>query len=207
MAKKKRHIHLLEKLQQGKALSKTELNELKSFEKKSEPKDPYVVETLEQVAEKFSVSVRSVQYWKRDGMPVKSDGTYDIREIQDWKSRRSQRQDDGDGENKGQLELWQAHERKQKALKAEIELKKIKGELIARVDVEQGLIDASMVIKKALMSLPREIGPKLLGLNPKQIEVKLMERIKQIIQSFADETAFLIPKNNENRKEKAEDMD
>lgn len=207
MAKKKRHIYLLEKMQKGKALSKAELNELKSFEKKNETKDPYVVDTLEQVADKFEVSTRTVAYWKRDGMPVKPDGTYDIRDIQEWRHKRSKPRSGDDDPQKAQLELWQAHERKHKALKAELELKRIKAELISRSEVERGLIDICVVMKRSLINLPREIVPKLLGLNPKQMELKLMERVKEIIQSFADETAFLVPKKNEDKKDKAEDLD
>lgn len=178
----------------------------KKIIQKAKEQNPYVVDRIEDVADKFSVSTRTVGYWKRDGMPQTEDGKYDIRDIQEWRRNRKGRPGP-DEEKQGELELWQTLERKQKALKAELEFKKLKGELIPREQVERGLIEASTVIKRSLINMPREIVPKLLGLNPKQIEMKLMERVKEIIQSFADETAFLVPKKDDNHKEKTEDLD
>ena len=82
IAKKKRHLHLIEKLHSGQALSRQEITELETFE--ADPLDPAVVRTIEEVAKVMDVSYRSVQRWKRDGMPQTRDGNYDLDAIKEW---------------------------------------------------------------------------------------------------------------------------
>ena len=46
--------------------------------------DEFVVETLTAVQRFFGVSRTSTKEWKNSGMPVRSDGRYDLKEVFDW---------------------------------------------------------------------------------------------------------------------------
>ena len=76
IARKKRYLHLIEKMHGGKALSKQEIKELEELE--VEMVGQGVVKTMEEVAKIMDVSYRTVQRWKKDGMPVTKDGYYDL---------------------------------------------------------------------------------------------------------------------------------
>lgn len=101
MAKKKRHIHLLEKLQRGKTLSRAETNEIEKFERGSVP--PGYVTTQEEVAEAFGVDPRTVRRWAIKGMPRDAHG-YNILKIDKWR----QRKDDGSEEDMNQKAIKEA---------------------------------------------------------------------------------------------------
>jgi len=81
MAKKKRHIYLLEKLQKNQPLSRAEINELGPLEQGSIPLG--YVATQEEVAEIFTVSARTVRRWVENGMPRDPQG-YNIKKISEW---------------------------------------------------------------------------------------------------------------------------
>jgi len=191
MAKKRRHIHLLEKMQRGKSatptLSKTEIKELESFER--DPSSPGIVDSQEKVAKVFGVAVRTVERWAKDGMPVTPQGRYDLLEIRAWRTIKNQRKNSGTGKNNN-VDLWDSRYRECKAKLAEIALKKAVGELLPRETVEADLVHISLTVKRAFLGLPRQVAPQLAGLEPRQIESLLSTRIQEIIGKFADGKIF-----------------
>ncbi len=72
IAKKSRYLALVEKLQRGQPLSRSELSELKRFEAADLPEG--LLETVTQVAKTFGVSERTVYNWLKNGMPVTESG-------------------------------------------------------------------------------------------------------------------------------------
>lgn len=180
MARKKRHIHLLEKIQKGKSLSSRELRELEKFE--GTPLPPGVVKTQEEVAKAFHVSTRTVQYWIRDGIPRTKKGFYNLIEIQAWRKVKKQQRKSKKIIGK---EEWDAKYRKYKAQLAEVELKKAYGQVVSRKEVEKGQVARILVVKRALLSLPKVIAPVIGGMEPREIQVYLTAKIKEIIDEFA----------------------
>lgn len=183
MAKKKRHLYLLEKLQKGKNLTRAELRELARYEGGQLP--PGVVETQSQVAKAFKVSVRTVQFWTAEGMPIMPDGHYDITEIQAWRLLKGDRK--GKGSDKDEAKGWDAKYRQMKALLAEIDYKKALGQLIPRDEVEAGRVQRIIAIKKAFLSFPQIVAPQLVGLEPRQIQVIINQRVTEIIERFSQD--------------------
>lgn len=181
MAKKKRHIHLLSKMQKNQSLSKGEIEELRKYEKGSPA--PGIVDSQEKVAKVFHVSTRQVRYWIKDGMPVLGDDTYDITAIQAWRILKKEKKAAG---GKAEPEGWDSKFRKMKALLAEIEYKKQLGELVPRDEVMSGLIQRIIAVKTAFLSLPQTVAPQLIGLEPRQIEIILTEHIGIIIKNFSE---------------------
>ena len=178
IAKKKRQLHLVEKLHQSKPLSPSELKELQELEAGA-VLPPGVVRTQKEVAKVFSVSVRTVQHWIADGMPKTKQGFYPIREIQEWKFFKDHRNKKEDGVD------WDAEYRKYKAKLAEIELKAKIGEYIPKQEVEKGRVQRIMAVKRAFLSLPRQTASQLVGLQVREIELVLSKRVKEIVQRFA----------------------
>jgi phage terminase Nu1 subunit (DNA packaging protein) len=191
MAKKRRHLHLVEKLAKGKSftptLSKSEIRELSSYE--LPPGSPAVVDTQEKIAKAFGIATRTVERWTREGMPVTPQGTYDLLEIRAWRILRHQK---GKKDKKNTID-WDERYREYKAKMAEITLKKTIGELIPKDIIEKELIQISIGVKRALLALPRQVAPQLVGLEARQIDALLTNRIKEAIQAIAD-GKFLVKK-------------
>ena len=203
VARRSRHVKILEKLQRGIAPTQAELKELIKYEGGSDL-GPGILESQEQVAKVFSVSLRTVSYWTREGMPVRSDGKYDITQIQGWRFKRSEKKPNA----RKAYEDWDAKYREYKARREEIKLKLTEGELVSRREVEGGLVQISIAIKRALLALPRAVSPRLVGLETREIETIIRERVEEIINLFAKDEIFG-ESNNRNAKgrKKAKNMD
>jgi phage terminase Nu1 subunit (DNA packaging protein) len=185
MAKKRRHIHLLEKMQRGKSntpsLKPSEIKELEKLA--SDPNSPGIVDSQEKVAKIFNVSVRTVARWAKDGMPVTPQGMYDLLDIRAWRLVKNKRA--GAKEKENNQDLWDSRYREYKARLAEITLKKATGDLIPKETIERELVQVSLTVKHAFLGLPKQVAPQLAGLDPRPIEVILSKRIKEIINEFA----------------------
>lgn len=178
IAKKKRRLALMEKVQRGSALTAGELAELKKFEGKTDL-SVTSVSSLERVASAFDVSLRTVQRWVAQGMPQKEGGEYDLLAIQAWRLSKAD-------QNPGDTEGWELTYRKYKALLAEIEYQKRIGDLIPKAEVVAGMIDRITAVKMQFLALPQRIAPQLEGLDVNQREELLRDRLEEIIQEFAD---------------------
>ncbi len=178
IAKKSRYLALVEKLQRGEPLSRSELAELKRFEAADLPEG--FLETVAQVSKTFGVSERTVYNWLKNGMPVTESGHYDIASIYAWKIQR-----EGNGEDSGQKQKWETHFRQYRALTAEIEYRKKLGELVTREEVEDGRVQRILTIKKALLGLPDRLAPQVVNLDIKKAKEIIRIRIEEIINDFA----------------------
>jgi hypothetical protein len=181
MAKKKRHLFLLEKMQKGKALTRAEIRELDKFEN-SKPA-PGVVDTQRDVARHFKVSVRTIQFWTAEGMPVMPDGRHNIREIKAWRKARGIKQKPAEQLSK---ESSEARLREIKIKREEVKLKKELGELIAKSEVEGVLVQLISVFKRSFLSLGRNLAPQLAGREPREIDAVITGRVREIIQDFSE---------------------
>ncbi|MCX6796129.1 MAG: MerR family transcriptional regulator [Candidatus Falkowbacteria bacterium] len=185
MAKKRRHIALVEKLATGKpstpSLSRSEIKELQSFELPTG--SPAVVDTQEEVAKILGVTVRTVQYWTRDGMPVTPQGTYDLIEIRAWrllKNKKYKKLND-----KSKKPDWEEKYREMKARLAGLDYKKAVGELIYIADARSIIIANIVVAKQNLLAIPTRVSPQLVGLNAREIFELLTEKIKEAIRQLS----------------------
>jgi phage terminase Nu1 subunit (DNA packaging protein) len=182
MARKRRHVKILEKLHKGEAPTKSEIKELVDYEN-GQP-NPGTVDNQDQVAHVFGVSVRTVQNWVRDGMPVMKNGKYDIKEIQAWKFLRkpgakSKKSAEAIAEN------WENKYREYKAKLAEIDLKKAMEEVIPRAAAEETLKSLVRAFKKKILGMPRQLAPQLEGLTTVEIRHTMETQINAILTEFA----------------------
>ena len=185
MAKKRRHIALVEKLATGKSstpsLTKSEIKELQSFELPSG--SPTIVDTQEEVAKILGVSVRTVQYWTRDGMPVTSQGMYDLIEIRAWrliKNKKARKTDDGNKKVD-----WEQKYREVKYRLAELDYKKALGEMVSVEDTRREIISNILVVNQKLLVIPMQVAPQLVGLEERAIFELLTKKIRESIEPLA----------------------
>lgn len=188
MAKKRRHIHLVEKMATGKpstpSLTKSELKELESFEIPNN--SCTIVDSQDKVAKVFGVATRSVERWVKDGMPITPQGKYDLIEIRSWrllkKRKKALKNKDKD--------YWEAKYREYKAKLAEIALKQKKGMLVSRKTVEKDLITISLALKRGFLGLAWHLPPQLLGKDLVGMEAVLKNRISEVISLFSAKQIF-----------------
>jgi len=186
IAQKQREVKMLEKIQRGIPLTQSEMKELAKYQNGDIA--PGTVTSIEQVAKVFEVTPRTVSNWVKEGMP-KKDNRYDLVEIQSWRFHRRHATKNGEEIN------WDAKYREYKARLEEGKFKAMIGELVPMREVESGLIEVSIAIKRALLSLPRTVAPRLVGLEPREIEGIIRERVEEIIKLFATDKVFGEAKN------------
>lgn len=126
IARKKRHIHLVEKLQKGQPLSKKEIDELGEYENETKKTDkPWIVDTQKEVAEAIGISTRRVRYMKRAGMPVEEDGRYNVVLIERWRHREKYDQSS-----------WDDKQKELKYKMSQVKYKQLTCELVNRSQIE-----------------------------------------------------------------------
>jgi len=181
VAKKKREIYLLNKLQKG-TLSTAEIRELEQL-KGGGALPPGVVRTQGEVASALRVDKRTIERWVSDGMPREPEGYYNLIDIQAWRMVKNEKENDPDEKEKIK---WDIKYREYKARLAEFELKKAYGQVINRELVEAGMIARILAVKSALWALPKVVAPVVAGMDPREAEAYLRERIKEIFLQFAE---------------------
>jgi hypothetical protein len=181
VAKKKRQIHLLDKLQKGKPLSIAEIRELEEFEGGTLP--PGVVRTQGEVAKALRVDRRTVERWVSDGMPREPEGYYNLIDIQAWKLVKNERESSPDEKEKTK---WDIKYREYKARLAEFELKKAYGQVLSKDVVEAGRIARILAVKSALWALSKVVAPVVVNMEPREAEAYLRERVREIFLQFAE---------------------
>ncbi|MCK9555001.1 helix-turn-helix domain-containing protein [bacterium] len=177
IARKKRYLHLIEKIHSGKPLSNREIRELEEFEK--EPQSDTIVKSAEEVAEVMDVSERTIYRWRNEGMPVTKDGYYDLEKIRIWVEEKEK------ASNESGKIFWEAKIRKYKATLLEIDLKKAQNELVLREEVEKAEVARIIAVKRSFLALPTRMAPILAMKEPREIETLLYEEIGEIIDEFA----------------------
>lgn len=139
---------------------------------------PGIVRTQDDLRKAFCVSIRTVQNWVRDGMPVNPDGTYSIADVQAWRyAKELQRQDrEGDETDKKIKDIKYKRELMQ--------LKQMEGELISREDIELELIQISIAMKRRFVALIKSLPLQLYGQEKKEIHLILDKEFKQVAEEF-----------------------
>lgn len=179
LAKKKRQLYLYNKLQSGKPLSVSEIKEVEAFE--ASPLSPGVVRTQAEVAQALSVDKRTIERWAGQGMPVTSEGNYDLMDIKAWRMTRQRYKNLGETEK----DKWDIEYRKNKALLMKIDYEKILGQFISKEEVQKGRIARIIAVKRSFLALPTRLAGVLAMKEPPEIETILYESICEIIDEFA----------------------
>jgi phage terminase Nu1 subunit (DNA packaging protein) len=177
LADKRRYLYLVEKMQRG-ALTRSEIAEVRRYE--AGPLPDTIVKTAEEAAKVMEVTYRTVQRWKREGMPVTKEGFYDLEEIKAWHLSRIEK-----GKRAKGKDFWDEKISKFKAGLLELELLETSGMLLPKEEVEQERINRIMAVKRTFLALPTRMAPILAMKEPREIEALLYEALGEIIDEFA----------------------
>jgi len=185
IARKKRYISLVEKLQRG-TLSAKELKELEEFEKAEQNKETDVFDgtvDLGTISVFLEKSPRMVRRYIKQGMPVIRDASgeisrFKVSDVFKW-FYASQNPEDGS------KDYWENEYRKNRAKLSELELKQKEGELIPFADHASIVKNQIRGIKAGFLRLPKYIAPKLYQQDPKVMCEMLDAELRYIINQFA----------------------
>lgn len=184
-ARKKRHMHLVEKLGKGQ-LTEKETKELERYEKEAEGQAPALYDgtvDLATIAVYLEKSVKSVRRYVEAGMPAVKSPTgeilrFKVSEAFKWFYSR-------EGYDDGSRTKWDIEYRKNKAKLSEIELKEKERELIPYEEHVSILKNQIRGIKAGFLRLPKYIAPRLYQQEPKVICERLDNELRYIIGQFS----------------------
>jgi len=202
MAAAKAYQDILKKIKEGKILTPAEVKSFNLLEKKlqersREPGETNIVDSMDKVARHFGKSLRQVQRWAKQGMPILSGGRYDLMQIETW--RRLKKGGRGpaarvDPWGQGQPDLvaendkdyWDMRGKKAQAQERELNLRRKRGELVARAEVEQLFIARIMAVKQGLLNLSRGLPPQLIHCKEeREMEGIIARAVRDLLESFS----------------------
>jgi len=199
IAAKQRHLHLLEKIRNGKRLSKSELKELEEFEtlskktkkktakKKTQTKTDKnlgrIFTTQKKAAEYLGVSVRTIRNYVKRGMPLVDGKKYSSVFLDQMKVNDGSLADEiKDRKNEAEAENKTL---KNKLLTIDLEIRQ--GKLIPIDEVEAGRVARIQEIKTVLMGLPRKLPALMKDKNTREQTAIIKREIEHCINVFANE--------------------
>jgi len=116
----------------------------------------------------FNITVRQLANWEKAGMPGRSGRDYDLVKIQLWRDHKQGRGGGSDGRQeflspqRGK-DFEDARLKKGRADLVEMAVRRQRGELLPRADIEKGEISNILTMKAGLMMLPRSLPPLLIN--------------------------------------------
>ncbi len=144
-----------------------------------------VYETSKMIAEIYGVDIRTVQLWDQKGW-IKRDarGIYHFRTaiqgIYDAQLAIINKKKGPEDEESNGLEI---REQRAKTEKAEIELAKLKGELVSADDVKSSAFEKARQIRNAFENIPSRLSAILAAeTDPHKIKLALDKEIKQTLE-------------------------
>jgi len=199
LARKKRHLHLIERLHAGKALSKSELDELKEFESPTsaddvKKKDGFITKKIPELAKALDCTARTVRNWISEGMPVRADKTYDIEAIRAWRRERDNRR------KPSEKEAYETKILKARLRNLELEHQEKMAKLVSREEVDRRNVAKIIAVKRELLALPRALAKQLEHQEARRIEAILQEKINGVILKFSGQDQTMEEQENEIRR-------
>lgn len=183
---------ILRKIETGMKLTTQEADSFENLKDEYGLNDSGNVKSIAALAGILNISRQTAYTWKKEGMPVDPDGSYDPEKIIEWRGGKTQIQQElfqtggtgGNGEISEKVK-WEIHFRKFRAKLAETAYQKEKGELISRGEVENLLVDRAVEFKKALMGRARRLSLRLAYKGAPECQGILEEDSLSILESYS----------------------
>ena len=136
--------------------------------------------TSQVFSELLGVSRRTVESWKREGLPHSKKGIPFVEGFQWWRAERFKELDE--------LRVARTRRELAKAHIAELDAKEREGSLVPRSQAVAWLCLAISEAKQAFMNLPRRLGSVLAPIaDDKEIELLLRQEVWVILRQLAKE--------------------
>lgn len=184
----------------GQPIKPSELKLLRELE--AEGVGRRFAKSLEELGEALGCSKRTLVRWGKLGLPTEPDGTYDVERVREWRAEirnrnghrlpwdqteeRAEPAEPAETPVRTDRDYWETRYKQEQAQLTEIKRKKLAGELVRRVDVARLFAQRWLVVKTALLALPRSLPPHLLGLGTHQEMSQVIEgEVRAVIERFA----------------------
>jgi len=144
--------------------------------------DPKAMKARE-IGSLFGATPQAVGLWsKNQGCPRNADGTFDLGAVIAWRIDRIKEEIRASEESP-------AMERKRnaEAEMREIELARLKGEVIEVEAVKRERLARIAAVKSALELLPKQLPPFLAGRSAREISGELSRKVREILGEFSRE--------------------
>lgn len=143
----------------------------------------HCVSSQAKVAAFFGLSGKTVKEWGAKGCPGKTKHGYDLAAITRWRIERLQARDD-----RSPL-ATRLQEAKVQVAEATAKIKGVEadmrvGAVVPRAEVEAQSIARNRVLKQALMRIPAETAPLLVGKTVTPIKDALRERLTRTLKAY-----------------------
>lgn len=148
-----------------------------------------IVVSTNDLTEIFEVSARTITTWKRLGAESAQvgRGKWDFKKFLQWWLDNIYTPIN---ESEPTLQAERLRYEKARADKVELEVKKLKKELVSRKDVEQALIELVAITKRAFLLLPKKAPGVLKNLSPSEQVEALQRMVDEILEGLADGASF-----------------
>lgn len=179
---------VIEKIYQNVRLTASEKKEFEEFKQKWGLSPEGTIRTQEALAECIDVARQTIVRWKKEGMPVEADGTYDPIRIMKWRDmmyppneKKTLTSPEASEEN------WEIEFRKYRAKLAELSYRQKLGELILKADVETLLVDRAIEFRRALLDMGRRLSLNLAHKDSQNIQMIIEAETTNILNAYSRE--------------------
>lgn len=172
-AKKKNISSLIQKLNKGKTLTKSELQQIEEFEAEQNRKETTFDVDTTTAATFFGVTSKTIAAWTKAGLPKVAFGTYNLKACFDWWGKEI---NTGNEEHDESLTDSRRRYWKGRAEDIEMDVAMKKGNLISQKEVEDLWSLRAGEIKIALLAADKHL--------PIICEMKPAEEIKKIVKAY-----------------------
>ncbi|HPS94612.1 MAG TPA: hypothetical protein PK600_09130 [Deltaproteobacteria bacterium] len=186
------------KILSGRRLSQQERDQVAEVKSRYGIGDDGTVTTQDALAELLGVTRRTVVRWKKDGMPVETDGSYDPIAVMAWNTDMFDTESEGD-DGRSDKNMWETAYRKFRALQAEVAYNREIGELIPRDQIENLLTDRATELKKSLLGRARRLALKIANKDAADCQALLEQDTLEILTIYSRPSPLI-----EQKKEEAE---
>jgi hypothetical protein len=182
---------LIERQKSGKPLTRAQLQQVENYFGKDTEQKTTWAKSMAELAATFSVSRTAIKLWLTKGAPsANSSGFYPIEAWKEWVAAHGAG-GAGDEEDldKSRLTARQVHLKNQKL---EIELQRMRGEVMHRDEIRKKLYQTFDTCKRLQLRIGPSLAGRLSGMTPTQISTEITTAIRNSyaeIQRWADEQA------------------
>lgn len=159
-------------------------------------RSPGTVASQRELAEALQVSARTVEGWRKIGMPREPDGSYSVAAVLAWKQARddelvarkkarlAERGAAGEDVDPSKLNLVERNLYFDARLKEE-KLQAFRAKSMPIPHVQQLLRDRAAFLRKELLAVPRRLAPRCEGKRQSEIRTLIAAALERVLEGYA----------------------